>query len=153
MENKDFSLTKLLTSKPILCELVKKVEELTKLNQAVLARLEPPLSHHCRVHSYENGILTLSTESPAWGHTLRFSKPDLLSHLRAYPEWAGLKSIRSRVLPPAPEDSPPNPNLHQQAGSKPILSKTEALCLQQAAFSIGSESLRKALLNLAHRAL
>lgn len=155
MEYKNLTLSKLLTSTPILCELVKKVEELTKLNKVVLSQLDPKLARHCRVHSYEAGILTLSTHSSAWGHTLRFAESDLLSHLRSYPEWCGLKSIRSRVLPPIEThidaDTAATTQIIAATRKTPLITKKDAEILKQTAKHIASESLKKALLKLASR--
>ncbi len=152
METKNLTIAKLLTTTPILRELVKKVEELTKLNQVVRSQLDPKLAKHCKVHSYDNGILTLSTHSPVWGHTLRFSESDLLSRLRAYPEWCGLKSIRSRVLPPNAAEEPLEISPFAENNRLiPIITKNDAELLQLTAYNIASESLRKALLKLAQR--
>jgi hypothetical protein len=156
MEYKNLTVSKLLTTSPILCELVKKVEALTKLNQVVAAQLDPQLSKHCRVHSYEAGILTLSSSSPAWGHTLRFAESELLSRLRSYPEWCGLISIRSRVLPEnsvGMEAENTEPTSTIAAIPKPIITKKDADFIQGAANNVNSESLRNALLKLAHRAI
>lgn len=154
MEYKNLTLSKLLTSSPILCELMKKVEELTKLNKIVLTQLNPQLSKYCRIHSYEAGILTLSSHSPVWGHTLRFAESELLSHLRTYPEWAGLKSIRSKVVAPPPNDPYENSissTSLARLSPTPIITKKEAELLQNTATHIASESLRQALLKLAQR--
>lgn len=146
---KNHSLTELFTTSPILSKLVKKVDQLTKLNRTILAQLDPDLAKHCRVTSCREGILTLTTSSPVWGHTLRFSEIELLSTLRSYPEWCGLKAVRTSVQPleaPCVEasDTLPFP--------KPVLTKTSAECLKKTAESIESVMLKKALLKLADRA-
>lgn len=162
MEYKNLTLSKLLSSTPILCELLKKVEELTKLNQVVLKQLDPKFAKHCRVQSYENGILTISTNSPAWGHTLRFAESDLLSHLRSFKEWCGLKSVRSRVVPCNEIDTFYQDNVSSEQSiikglapirPTPTITKKDAELLRLAANTVTSASLREALLKLATRRL
>lgn len=91
------SFTKLLYNAPNLHKLLDKLEQLKQLNQFVAAHLEPSLAAQCQVANLRDGILILSTTSPAWKHKLRFVTLDLLSALRANPAWSSLKSIEVRI--------------------------------------------------------
>jgi len=148
MENKKLSLSEILTTSPMLREIVDKVEQLAKLNRAVLKKLDPSLSTHCRVANLRNGILILTTTSPIWGHKLRFAKTDILTTLRSNPEWMGLKAIETEVRP-APE---PVLRSTETGLPKPHLSSIGAYYIKMAATEINSLALQKALLRLAKRA-
>ena len=91
------SFTNLLQTAPNLYKLLDKLEQLNLLNSFVVAHLEPSLAAQCRVANLRDGILILSTTSPAWKHKLRFATLDLLSALRAHPKWSSLKAIEVRI--------------------------------------------------------
>lgn len=98
----NYTINEVLTRSPILSELLKKVEQLTKLNLSALKALEkidPSLAKHCRVMNCRDGILMIATTSAVFGHTLRFLSLDLLSSLRSEPEWCGLTAIQFQVRP------------------------------------------------------
>src|ERR1700722_1515422 len=97
--HKKHSLANILTDSPILSEIVNKVDQLAKLNRIVHQKLDPELTKYCRVANLRDGILILSTSSPATGHLLRFAKAELLSTLRIEPQWCHLKSIKIHVRP------------------------------------------------------
>lgn len=99
MEPKECSLTNILTTSPILSQIVRKVDQLAQLNRIVHQKLDPALAKHCRVANYRDGILILTTHSSTTGHLLRFAKSELLSTLRAMPEWCHLKAIKIHVRP------------------------------------------------------
>jgi len=147
MEYKNLTLTELFRTSTILSEFIKKVEQLTKLNRTILNLLDPVLAKQCRVTSCREGILMLTTSSPAWGHRLRFSELDLLSSLRQHPEWAGLKAVRTQVQPEEKSFMTPSPH-----APLPCLTRRHADFLETAATEVTSPSLRCALLNLAKRA-
>lgn len=138
-------------------EIIRKTEHLNKLNRLVQSKLDPTLSAHCRVANLRDGILVLTTSSPAFGHLLRFKSIDLLSALRAEPQWCGLKSIQTRVCPEHPLTLAALPlvqsNAKEQAlGSMgPSLSVQSAELLKNTANNIQSPRLRHALLKLASR--
>jgi hypothetical protein len=148
MEYKKTSLANLLTTSPILREIVYKVEQLAKLNQLVLKKLDPTLARHCRVANFRNGILVLTTTSPIWGHQLRFAKTDILSTLRADPEWIGLKSIEAQVRP----DTNSVADIKKNTLPVPKLSKVAAQFVELTAIEVTSPTLKKALLKLSKRA-
>jgi len=161
MDPKNHTLTELFVNSPILSELLKKVEQLSKLNRLVLEKLDPQLARHCRVLSCNEGILVLSTSTPAWGHTLRFNEIDILSTLRNYPEWCGLKSIRIRVTPHEGFDSEASSALIPRttsssssslsSSSRFALSNAAADLLNITASQVEADRLKKALSKLATR--
>lgn len=144
--NLHHSLIDILTTSNTLNTLVNKASALNKLNQALLEKLDPALSPHCRVTNLRDGILILTTPSPAWGYKLRFAEMELLSTLRKEPEWCGLKSIQSRVRPLLQQD----PYLKQQFPA-PVLSKQSACHLLNTANGIECPKLRQSLLKLSSR--
>lgn len=89
----------LLEQTPTLEHLLKKANEIRRLNQTLKTDLDPALAQHCKVANLNQGRLILATSSPAWNHQLRFSKGDLLSSLRKRPEWCGLVAIESFIQP------------------------------------------------------
>lgn len=91
------SFTSLLQTAPNLHKLLAKLEQIKQLNLFVTSHLEPSLAKQCQVANLRDGVLILSTTSPAWKHKLRFAALDLLSALRANPHWSNLKSIEIRI--------------------------------------------------------
>ena len=91
------SFTSLLQTAPNRNKLLAKIELVKQLNQFIAAHLEPSLAAQCRVANLRDGILILSTTSPAWKHKLRFAALELLSSLRVNPRWSYLKSIEVRI--------------------------------------------------------
>lgn len=94
------SFTSLLQSAPNLNKLLAKLAQLEQLNRFIakyFEATEPNLGKQCRVANLREGILILSTTGPAWKHKLRFATSDLLSALRANPQWSSLKSIEVRI--------------------------------------------------------
>jgi len=145
---KHYSFSELFNTSPILSELLKKVEQLTKLNRSVVNQLSPRLAHTCQVMSCQDGILKLSTSSPAWGHELRFAEAELLSKLRSSPEWRALKAVKTYVQPPQESFS----HAYRAPFPKPTLTTTSAAYLKIAAENTTCSPLRTALLKLANRA-
>lgn len=143
-----WSFNEILSISPILREIVCKVEQLAKLNRQVLNKLEPQLAKHCRVANLKDGILILTTQSPTWGHQLRFASSDLLSALRAEPEWCGLKSIKIHVRP---NEIPTLDRVGSTILSGPMLSPLGASYLQKTAETITDVRLQEALSKLSQR--
>lgn len=140
------SLTDILATSTTLSQIVKKVDQLAKLNRAVLKKLDPTLAQQCRVANLRDGVLILTTSSPIWGHQLRFSEIELLSSLRSVPEWCALKSIKTHIQPV--DYTHPTPfRLHP----KPTLSKLGASHIEHVAQDIENQGLKQALLRLSKR--
>ena len=139
------SLIDILTTSPTLGEIVNKVEQLAKLNRIVQQKLDPQLKKHCRVANLREGILILSTPSPAFGNLLRFEKISLLTSLRTDPSLCHLKAIEIKVQPPTHALLMPERPKHTRI---PTLSKVSAEFINNTALTIHSSSLRTALLRL-----
>jgi len=144
-------LADVVAKSPDLSRFIKKIEQLSKLNQAVKQQLDPTLARQCQVANLRNGMLILTTPSSIWGHQLRFQEMELLSALRATPEWCGLTSIQSRVVPISSTQRVPR--LDFPGFSKPHLSDMGARTLKETAHSIASPRLQQALLRLAAHAI
>jgi hypothetical protein len=130
-----------------LSKFIKQINHLSKINQAVKEHLTPDLASHCRVANLRDGVLILRTSSSIWGHQLRFQEMALLSALRTMPEWCGLKSIQSRVVPLYSEyaSHPKAPYPHP----KPRLSLKNKAHLEAIAHHIVYPHLKRAVLCLA----
>lgn len=142
-----FSFAEILTRSQTLQEYVKKAESLAQLNRFVLNKLDPIIAAHCQVISLNNNILTISCNSSAFGHKLRFLGPDFLSLLRQNPKWSALKAIEIKVRPI--EDTQESKPL---AAPKPHLSQKSADLIHASAEEINSEKLRASLLKLSTKA-
>ena len=145
--HKKLSLIEVLAKSPLFGEIVNKVELLAKLNRVVLEKLDPELRGHCRVANLRDGVLILTTTSPALGHQLRFATSDLLTSLRALPEWCHLKSIKTQVRSTYYAALPPIPEYPAR-----ILSKSNAEIVKASAQDINTAALKEALLRLSQRA-
>ncbi len=139
-------MSDIFTTSPVLSRFVSKVEQLSKLNRAVLKKLDPTIASHCRVANLRDGILILTTHSPIWGHKLRFQGAELLSALRTEPTFCSIKSIQSQVIP---KETRETHSAALQALPKPSMSPISAAVLQDAALDIESPKLKQSMLNLA----
>ncbi len=147
IEHEKFSVNEIFTHSPLLCEIVKKVNQLSKLNRAVQQKLDPELANQCRIANYRDNILILTTPSQAVGHKLRFAASDLLTTLRTEPDWCGLRSIKIQVRPKLMTTvTPPIPN-----PIRPSLSAHNAEILKSTATTIPFMPLQHALLRLSNR--
>lgn len=149
MELQKHSMVDILTTSPILSQIVHKVDQLAKLNRIVHQKCDPELQKHCRVANYRDGILTLTTNSSAVGHLLRFAKSELLTALRALPEWCHLKSIKIHVRPNQPVSGEIAPSAKTRP--LPILPPRIARDLKETALNISFSPLQEALLRLSGR--
>ena len=148
MDHKKLSLTEIFTQSPHLCEIIKKVNQLSNLNRLIQQKLSPELAQHCRLANFRQNTLFLSATTPAIGHLLRFATPDLLAQLRQDKEWCHLAGIQVEVRPPLVLTAPtttPSPY------SPPELSTQSAAAIKTAATFIENTELQKALLRLANR--
>ena len=84
----------LLQNSSIINDVRNKLQQLKELNQAVVSLLPTEASNYCSVANFRDGVLILTTKSPAWKHQINFLKMDLLDQLRSYnSSWAGISSI------------------------------------------------------------
>lgn len=146
MEPQKHSMVEILTISPILSQIVHKVDQLAKLNRIVHQKCDPELAKHCRVANYRDGILVLTTNSPAMGHLLRFAKSTLLTELRSLPEWCHLKSIKIHVRPNPLDAKEISPTVNTLP--KPTLPLRIAKDLKETALNISYQPLQQALLRL-----
>lgn len=84
-------------------KLITQARAIEDLNQTFRQILDPSLIPHCRVGTYENGILTLFAESASFATRLRYQVPTILSTLRNFSQWASLRSIQIKVQTHQPE--------------------------------------------------
>jgi hypothetical protein len=149
MKPQKHSMIEILTTSPILSQIVNKVEQLAELNRIVHQKCNPELRKHCRVANYRDGILILTTHSSAIGHLLRFEKSELLTALRSLPEWCHLKSIKIHVRPnPSGSEITPIPTSETRAFS--LLPSHISTELKKTALNIHFLPLQQALLCLAN---
>jgi hypothetical protein len=141
------SITSLLEASGDLRTFITKLDQLDQISKFISKYLEPSLVNHCRVANLRDGILILSTTSPAWNHKLRFITLDLLSALRKNPLWSGLKAIEIRVDYLAQPENNITTNL-----KKPHpLSTENAKILLELAESISNPALASAIERLAKK--
>ena len=136
------TLIEILANSPFMGEIVNKVDQLAKLNRKVAQTLDPELKKHCKVANLREGILILTTTSAAFGHKIRFIEMDLLSAIRAEPEWCHIKSIKTQVRPSRP------PLQKSFSSAKMALSYPAAYGIKSIAQDITTPALKEALLRL-----
>lgn len=80
-----------------LSKIVDKVNAIHHLQSSFEKLLPSEITAHCRLGQYDNGIITLFTDSAATATQLRFQVPQLLSQLRQDKQFAGLRSIQIKI--------------------------------------------------------
>ncbi len=74
-----------------------------QIHQDLKQQLEKDLPEEWRVHAvfllYRGGILSVGVSSSALQTRLRYEKAAVLTHLRQYKAWAGLKDLKISGLP------------------------------------------------------
>ena len=141
------NLSRLFKTTPELTKFIDKLGALEQISRFIATHLDPALSAQCRVANLRDGVLILSTTSPAWNHKLRFVTLDLLSVLRAQPAWCGLKSIEVRVdyLPTHEHNTITN------LKKSPPISAYNAKLIEETANGISCTKLAESLQRLAGR--
>ena len=130
-------------------QLLHKVFQLRELEDILKHYLDDGYLVHTKLGSYQNGKLTLLTESGSWATKLKYQIPDLLSKLRQHPTLAGLRNIEIKVAPHlcTPLEDP-KPKVIETGE----ISQTTKSMLQQSAESLSddplSAQLKAALLRL-----
>lgn len=84
-------------------KLIVQARAIEDLNQTFSKILDPALIAHCRVGTFENGILTLFAESASFATRLRYQVPTILSTLRNFSQWASLRSIQVKIQTHVPD--------------------------------------------------
>ena len=137
-------LYKFLTGKKgDVADLVTQAKQLHLIDVEIRKFLDQPLTDHCQVAGFKEGVLTLITDSPAWASRLHFYIPTLLTELKQNTtRLQGLNKIVIQVQPEIPEavSSLQEPRILPDSAGK---------LLEATADSIDSEALQKALQRLA----
>lgn len=87
------------TTNTKLNQLIKKANELKKLEHNIHSHLPESLQRCCRIIENKKNCIVLGCESSAFAYQLKFLLPDLLSSLRSTPYGASIASITCRVVP------------------------------------------------------
>lgn len=87
-----------MTANATLNLLLRRVRELSGLENLLNARLGEVFARNCRVAAFrEDGTLVLVASSPVWVTRLRYLVPDLLAWSKDVPEFRGLKTIHVQI--------------------------------------------------------
>ena len=122
--------------------LLESARKLQRLEEKICLLLPEGLAEHFSVMNLRNGILTLSTTTPAWAARLRFSAPELLTQLTTQYKLQ-LQTVQVRILPQSSPDAEP-------ACPNPMkLSMQNATLLAKTARTINHPELQEALYRLA----
>jgi len=78
-------------------KLITQARTIEDLNRTFRDIIDPTLVSHCKVGTFENGILTLFAESASYATRVRYQIPSILSTLRNFSQWANLRSIQVKV--------------------------------------------------------
>lgn len=127
----------------VLAFIQNKVQQLTKLNQIWQAEISNDLAKHTRIANFRDGYLIVECDSAAWATRLRYILPDITQKLLKHPGLRDLTHIEWNIQPLF---HPPNTQLNQPP---PMLSRTSAKLLKNAAGNIHVKPLQEALLRIA----
>lgn len=123
---------------------LQRVQELLRLEKAVLELLEPPLKSHCRVANLRDETLVLFTDSPVWATRLRFQGPNVLARLRQTPIGARVRRLDVKVKLAASQP-------RSSVDSLPKLSARTVALLRDVAQLCEEDALRNVFLRLSGR--
>lgn len=123
--------------------IVKKAQQLERINQFLWELLEPELSNHCLVINFNNGYLTIAVDAAAWLVRLKFLAPQLIPALRQHALLTELRQFQFHIQPPNVEKPKPY-------WKKTALPAEHAKMITEIAEHISDDKLRKALLKLAN---
>jgi hypothetical protein len=126
--------------------LLDSVEQSRALLQKTRDALPSPLDAHCLHAGIEEGVLTLVTDSPAWGSKLRFFAPELILTLSE--ELGAVERCKVRVQPGSVAKKP----LEREAGAARLSENTVKLLLETAD-RLGERGMGETDLTLALRRL
>lgn len=126
----------------ILGKLCQHAEYLSHLEKKLCLFLDSPLNTHCNVANYINDTLVLHSDSAAWAAKLRYNIPVILNFMQNECDLITLKTIRIKIKL-SDNSTQPGPDR-----KKPVISRTAALLINQAAATITDDELRSSLLKL-----
>ncbi|MBV1914304.1 MAG: DUF721 domain-containing protein [Pseudomonadales bacterium] len=81
--------------------LVKKAEQLSRINRIVNNELPKQARDHCSVGAFNNGELSLVVENGGWSTAIRYQQKNLIRKLQGYPEFHSLVKIQIKTRPAA----------------------------------------------------
>lgn len=84
---------------PIVAKVLARAKHLAVLEDALRGALDEELVTHCQIAQFNQGVLSLVTDSPAWGTKLNYLVPKLLADLRQVAGLSHLRSIKVLVRP------------------------------------------------------
>ena len=113
-------------------KLIAQARAIENLNQSFCKMIDPALTPHCRVGTFENGILTLFAENASYATRLRYQVPTILSTLRNFSQWANLRSIQVKVQThiPCKSTEPRSPTQNTETLSDNTLENISTLIAQ-----------------------
>ena len=124
----------------ILGALSARTAQLTILQQKIRAVFDPPLCEHLFVANFDNRILTLYTDSPAWAAKLRYNIPLITQTAQNKCGLAELRSVRIKVI------LPQNDILNTKR--KNVLSDKTKILIRQTAEASNDPQIRSVLFRL-----
>lgn len=133
--------TDLIRTSSTLRALLEKSRQLERLQALFQSRLEPAAREHCRVASFETGVLRLVVTSSQWATRMRYQQKRLIRDLQTFNEFATLTKIHCKVQPPLVKKSPPVRTIRR--------SKVASSTLQETAEHVCDPALKAALNRLA----
>lgn len=98
--------------------IIRKYQQLDRLNQVLQQVLEARFKPHCKVGNFRDGILVLVVDSPTWVTPLRFQVPEILQSLRKTPALAGIAQIELKVVLPTQQPKLSTPRQLSQLSSE-----------------------------------
>ncbi|MBD1389965.1 DUF721 domain-containing protein [Neiella sp. HB171785] len=128
-----------------LANIARRSQALQSLQQQFAKVIDDDLRGHCRVVSYQQGVLSLSVDSPVWQWRLNMNKTAILAKLRQS-GFTALTTLESQVKPTATIQSQQDSGFHVNRQ----ISHQTATDLRQLAEST-PEPLKSQLLKLASR--
>lgn len=137
------SLQDILTSSSGIAHLVHRAAALKSLQERLLNQLAAPLSDHVTVANYDDQVLIIQTDSPAWAARLRFHIPELLKLAQEKCGLPSIQTIRIKVDATRREREPLSRAVTLPAEASNIL--------RECAQSIDDPALRDSLLRLSKR--
>jgi hypothetical protein len=84
---------------PVLTSLLGRLKFLNDLQVVLNQHLDTKLANRCLVANFENGCLTVITNSALWATQFRFQKPTLIQKLSAHPEFSQIRDIVCKIRP------------------------------------------------------
>lgn len=136
--------TLVLQSSLPLQRLLARAKATDHLQQQLNQYLQPAAREHCRLASYQDGILTLIISNGHWATRLRYQQRRLLEQLQSLADFRDVTRIQFKVRPPQQPDTPESRQI--------AISEQSGQTIQDSAQAIQNPALREALERLAQQA-